>query len=255
MKNFHSQQVGKFSEMCSRNLLTSDAEWSDVVLYPALAYLSAKNGAFVLGAPEMSENQEWVETSMGMVRSSFAAGTSLRKHFSPWLWRLAAFIDEPSRNVRKLRRRALQLFEPVYKQYREGSSAASDMPSTGMQWYIQNNGGRPLSLEEITDDQLFLSLAAVHTTSASLQNTICDLVERPELLKELAEEVRSLCPADGRWTAPRLAKMVKLDSFMKESQRVHAIALRECPLLLFIFILDLIFSIFSIFFFLLSRSG
>lgn len=47
-----------------------------------------------------------------------------------------------------------------------------------------------------------------------------DLVSHPEYINLLREEVRKVQAEDGlRWTKASIAKLRKMDSFMKESQR------------------------------------
>lgn len=53
------------------------------------------------------------------------------------------------------------------------------------------------------------------------------MCEYPEYIPELREEVRRAVEEDEGWRKTTLTKLRKLDSFVKESQRVHPPSLRE----------------------------
>lgn len=64
-----------------------------------------------------------------------------------------------------------------------------------------------------------------HTT-----NTLCfafsDLLDHPEYLKPLREELVNVYNDVGEWNKATLANLRLMDSFIKESQRYHP--MREC---------------------------
>ncbi|KAH8818709.1 cytochrome P450 [Flagelloscypha sp. PMI_526] len=70
---------------------------------------------------------------------------------------------------------------------------------------------------------LGINLPAIQTTSNSLGHSIFDLAQNPQYVEILREEIESIVAEDG-WSKESLQKMVKLDSFAKESQRLWGIA-------------------------------
>ncbi len=92
-----------------------------------------------------------------------------------------------------------------------------------IQWLQDLSEGADATPERIVDRQLGMSFAAIHTTTNHLTNVIYDLAARwdeygPELRAEV-EEV--LAETDGEWKKTTLTKLSKMDSFMKESQRLN----------------------------------
>lgn len=65
----------------------------------------------------------------------------------------------------------------------------------------------------------------------SVSHALYHLAERPELLKPLREEIESLIKEEG-WTKNSMAKMWKLDSFLRESQRHNGVNISMCLWLL-----------------------
>jgi cytochrome P450 len=81
--------------------------------------------------------------------------------------------------------------------------------------------------EEDTDRNLSLrvltvNFAAIHTTSVTFMHAFYYLATFPEYMQPLREEVEEAVKSEG-WTKPALDQMHKLDSFIKESLRLHSI--------------------------------
>ena len=67
---------------------------------------------------------------------------------------------------------------------------------------------------------MHVNVSAVHTSSVTFVDAMYDLASRPEIHDELREEiVRVFQEEGGRWRKQGLTKLVKMDSFMKESLR------------------------------------
>jgi cytochrome P450 len=71
---------------------------------------------------------------------------------------------------------------------------------------------------------LLLNFASIHTSSFAITNAILDLVSsKKEYIDELRREITSvLAEQDNQWNKSALAKMEKLDSAMRESQRINS---------------------------------
>ena len=91
-------------------------------------------------------------------------------------------------------------------------------------WNIKN--ARPhfkFDLEWHASSQLLASLAAIYTTSITSSNTWLDLATHPEWADELREEVKAILKSEPEGISGQasMAKLKKLDSFVKESQRMN----------------------------------
>ncbi|KAF1953041.1 cytochrome P450 [Byssothecium circinans] len=70
--------------------------------------------------------------------------------------------------------------------------------------------------------QLELSVAAIHTTTFALTHLLYDTAAHPKYIPILRDEIKTaLAQKGGEYNKDCISKMVKLDSFMKESQRLH----------------------------------
>ena len=68
---------------------------------------------------------------------------------------------------------------------------------------------------------IFTIIGSVHSVVAAATDTIYELIERPEYIQPLLEEVdQALRETGGEWGKDFASKLLKMDSFMKETQRV-----------------------------------
>jgi hypothetical protein len=74
-----------------------------------------------------------------------------------------------------------------------------------------------------------LAFAAIHTTSSALTHVLFDLAAHPDYAEILREEIDAVVAEEnhpqGRLLKTSISKLKKLDSFIKESQRVNPIQL------------------------------
>ncbi|KAK0748893.1 cytochrome P450 [Schizothecium vesticola] len=152
-------------------------------------WLTAKT----LGAAELSRNDEWLGITIGVTQTSMAAAHALRASWPWWTRWLARYVFPPVKKVLADRARAAEILRPI--------------------------------LEErlLAQNQLFYAMAAIHSSTAILLSILYDLIdERHEHAKaDLVGEIEQVHKEFGSWSRQAASKLVKLDSFMKESQRIH----------------------------------
>lgn len=77
---------------------------------------------------------------------------------------------------------------------------------------------------DMTNVQLMLSVAAIHTTSDFITEALYDICAYPEYIEPLREEMLRVIGDQG-WKKTSLQEMKLLDSFLKESQRLSPASL------------------------------
>jgi cytochrome P450 len=75
--------------------------------------------------------------------------------------------------------------------------------------------------------------AAIHTTGTTALHTIYDLASYPQYIPELRAEIAEVSAEepDGKLKKIGMPKLRKLDSFIKESQRMHPLGMGNSPCL------------------------
>jgi len=97
-----------------------------------------------------------------------------------------------------------------------------DRPSDAIQWILEASPTNA-SLEELCIRILFLNWASIHTSSMTITHVLLDLAAYPEYQDPLKEEIESVLKQFGGWKKQALTYMKKLDSVLRESQRLNGI--------------------------------
>ncbi|KAI0841505.1 cytochrome P450 [Hypoxylon sp. FL0890] len=97
--------------------------------------------------------------------------------------------------------------------------AVKEEPSV-MQLFIQS--GKHTDPDKITARLLILTAAALHTSSMAITHAIFDLCAMPEYIEPLRSEAQTALSQDnGKWQLSTIKRLRRLDSFLKESQRLN----------------------------------
>lgn len=105
---------------------------------------------------------------------------------------------------------------------------ANEQPNDALQWLLnahKKQKGTDMTLKRMTNEQLFLAISSIHTTSFAATNIVYDLLAYPEYIEELRTEIEQVWAQNGQWTKKSLAQLPKLECFMKESQRMNPVSL------------------------------
>ncbi|KAI1211425.1 cytochrome P450 [Annulohypoxylon truncatum] len=96
---------------------------------------------------------------------------------------------------------------------------AKQEPSV-MKLFIES--GKDKDADSITARLLLLTAAALHTSSMAITHAIFDLCTMPEYIELLRCEAQiALAQDNGQWHLSTIKKLRRLDSFLKESQRMN----------------------------------
>ncbi|EMD42272.1 hypothetical protein CERSUDRAFT_41330 [Gelatoporia subvermispora B] len=99
----------------------------------------------------------------------------------------------------------------------------ADKPNDMLMWLIDEAEGNDARVNNLVMKMLIVNFGAIHTSSNSVTHALYQLAAEPQYIQPLREEVEAVVASKG-WTKTALTNMWKLDSFMKESQRVNGIS-------------------------------
>ncbi|KAF9067171.1 cytochrome P450, partial [Rhodocollybia butyracea] len=112
--------------------------------------------------------------------------------------------------------------EWLAKEEEYGTRDWPDKPNNLITWLLEEAGERDKNIVSDTVSRITLvNFAAIHTTIFT--NSIYYLAASPQISAPLREETRAAVEEFG-WTKAAMGKMVKLDSFLKETQRLSGIS-------------------------------
>ncbi|RHZ55544.1 cytochrome P450 [Aspergillus thermomutatus] len=203
-------------------------DWTPVPLYDALLGIVCLLSSRVFVGLPLSRDEEWTRVTMQYSMDAGHEAHSLSPY--PPLIRplVAPFMLKRLKQHRAIARRMLQ---PILDKFTAGhpsSSAASGRSEdTGgdLMRYILGHYKGQATIERLARDQLIATFVAMHTTTICVTQAIFDLAARPEYLAPLREELDQVLATDGahdgRLHKESMVKLRKMDSFVRESQRMN----------------------------------
>ncbi|KAF9630322.1 P450 monooxygenase [Lasiodiplodia theobromae] len=220
-----TQSLGSLTDVLSNHTteildthLPVGRDWQDVPISSVAVQIAARLSARVFLGERLCRDEDWIDISTKFTAVTFKAQESLRvwpSFMRPFVHRFVPLL----RYQRSLIKHARVIIEPELEARRK---ARKDVvkPQDSLSWLDDTRGDREF---DVARGQLFLSLAAIHTTSTVLTSIMYDLVAHPEYIDDLREEITRVLKEDGGWKKTSLYKMMLMDSCMKESQRLHVL--------------------------------
>lgn len=198
-------------------------DWTPVKWQPfslrAVARLSGR--AFV--GTSISRQEQWMDTSINFAVHVFTACVKLQ-FFPEWIRPLGQYLVSELRQIRRDIKIAKDMLTPIVEERLRDLDMPNteDKPDDFIQWLIE-----ALPEEERGDVQtqaelqMILAAASIHTTNNMLCECMSDLAANPDIQDELRREAYQILEVENGWGKKEsMPRLKKLDSFMKEVQRL-----------------------------------
>lgn len=203
-------------------------DWTEYVLYPKILRIVGLLAGRAFVGPGLNRNEEWLDAQVRYTIDLFMGAVKVRSYDSISKFFALNFHRIPEVNqVHAWQAIARKHIVPIIKERMKQQAAdpLAPKPADMIQWVMEAapKNEPPLSYKTQAELQLLIGLASIHTTSVASTNCIYDLVHRPEHWGPLKEEADRIWKEEnGIITKTTMSKLVKIDSFMKESQRYNA---------------------------------
>ncbi|PGH15368.1 hypothetical protein AJ80_05552 [Polytolypa hystricis UAMH7299] len=202
--------------------------WTPILGYKKmLRIVSLLSSRAFVGLP-LSRNEEWIQTTCQYAIDGAAGAHALTPY--PTILRplVAPFL---LRSLKRHRNLARTMMQPLVKKFAtaesNGINPTEDENTAGgdlIQYLLTHYKG-PVTADRLARDQLIATFVAMHTTTICLTQAVFDLAARPEYIQplrdELEEALRSDGHQDGQLHNTTMIRLRKLDSFIRESQRMN----------------------------------
>ena len=135
--------------------------------------------------------------------------------FLPSAWKSANYIKQ-----------AKKLLVPEIQRRRELGFDGGNQDSSNnlLSWMMEIASDSESDPAQLAHLEVVMSLASIHTSQMNAVHVLNDLAARPEYFETLREEIREVALMDGPWSQWHkisYSRLRKLDSFMRESQRMN----------------------------------
>ncbi|KAJ3562950.1 hypothetical protein NP233_g9256 [Leucocoprinus birnbaumii] len=196
----------------------TEKDWINVPLWDTMTRINGRMSCRVLVGHPLCREPEFLQLCIDFSRSVMTHGvlinlipSLIRPVVGPWL-----------SSHEKHKRLALKYLRPVIeerlKMIEEFGEDWPGKPDDIISWMIDEAKGEDAKVENIAMRVLFVNFAAMHNTAMAAASFLLELAARPEYIDALREEAQDITESEG-WTKNAVAKMSKLDSFIKESGR------------------------------------
>jgi len=201
-----------------------DGDWVSVpALETIMQVVSQVTNRIFVGIP-LCRDQEWkklnINYTMEIAKGSLFLGL-VPKFLRPQAARLLRGLKEGERMGQKLLR---PLVEERMRNLDENPE--SSRPNDMLQWLLEHareNVPEEYNLMAVTQRMLSVNFAAIHTSSMSFTQALFTLAAHPDWADIMRREVLEVTTEHG-WSKLSMIRLRKVDSFLKESQRVNGLS-------------------------------
>lgn len=203
-----------------------DGEWNSIKVRHVMSRIaSVLSGRAFVGLP-LSRDPEWIEATTNYTQNVSMAWMGLGS--LPWFIRpiLAPFLPQV-RALKQQRQINVEKLAPLLAEKQNGSYAENEKinHSRGaggemIDWFMSQYR-QPPTAQQLGRDQLLATFASIYNLSNALSYIVFDLAGYPEHIDELRQELRDVLGENGTIDKTTLPKLRKLDSFVRESQRMN----------------------------------
>ncbi|OKL62743.1 hypothetical protein UA08_01139 [Talaromyces atroroseus] len=209
------------AEVTVLETFSESTDWTPCTFGHHAAPMIARLSALAFLGPKFCRNQHWIDVSVNYTLDVFNAARVLNL-WSPILRRVVVWFLPETRKLRAHLRKARGIIEPEMADRAEQrkQNAGLDTNNDALEWFRESSEVTKKPLD-ITLAQICLSVAAIHITSQLLINVMYDLAAYPKYIDRLREELSQVLLEDQGWKSTTPAKLKRMDSVIKESQRMN----------------------------------
>ncbi|KAF7365863.1 hypothetical protein MVEN_00460800 [Mycena venus] len=222
-RNLHARFPDVRDEIiCSFNdvLQLQGSAWTSLPVLPTTMSIVARvsNRLFV-GLP-LCRNEEYLANNIRHTIDVVRSGTIISNDETVTRRVVGPLIS----NKEKSNARALNFLGPLLEERlakeRELGPDWDGKPNDLISWLLELAEGEQRTPLDLVLRILGTNMAAIHTSSMAFTHAIFDLTMHPEHLLPMREEAERVVREEG-WTKAALNNMIKIDSFLRESQRLN----------------------------------
>lgn len=168
----------------------------------------------IVGEP-LCYDEAWLRTSLETTRNTGLHCLKLQKYPAVIRPLVNPFL-ESRRRLDHSFKAAQGLLSKAIEDREKGSKNI-----TILQWLIDSRSGAKSDIPFLTNQTLFVAIASTRSTATSIVNALFDLVAYQQCQKPLRDEIGNALEKSGGWDLSAIQEMKRLDSFVKESQRLN----------------------------------
>ncbi|KAH7886354.1 cytochrome P450 [Phlebopus sp. FC_14] len=197
-----------------------DHEWKNIPAFDAIQQVVCRTSNRIFVGLPLCRDPDWINLNIRFTLDVVKAALiiNLFPNF------MAPLVVQLMTNIPSNVRRGAKHLGPIFTERQKYIDAYgkewADKPNDMLAWLMDEGSER--TTWSMTRRLLTVNFAAIHTSSNSFTQALFNLAANPQYIQPLREEVESIVEKEG-WSKSALVKMHKIDSFLKESQRMEGI--------------------------------
>jgi cytochrome P450 len=202
-------------------------DWTPVQIYQVILKVIARISNRVFVSEPVCRNEEWIKMGLGY-SDSVTLTVMILRCFPPMLHPLVAMFLPSAWKVQSNLRNAKKFLTPIInaRQEAEQNQPGYQKPTDVLQWMMDAADITEHPPDKLAHRLMILVLGSVHTTTMAASHAMYDMCAIPEYFAPLRAEILDVLKHEAGWQKNTISKMLKLDSFLKESQRISPASLR-----------------------------
>lgn len=214
-----AQELPKTLDM----VLGNQKEWTKIELQPLMLKCVGRLTSRIFLGPRLMDDPDWQYISTEYTTDVFLAARKLNT-IPPILRSVMHWFLPECRKVRGLLKQARVLIGPeverrVEEIEKHGGPRRRVLDS--VDWFVASSRAKKNSNFDIASAEISLAMASIHTTTRTIMYLLTDLLDNPGYTQDLRDECVAVMKETGVMDKSALFKMKKMDSFLRESMRLH----------------------------------
>ncbi|KIK81319.1 hypothetical protein PAXRUDRAFT_15297 [Paxillus rubicundulus Ve08.2h10] len=197
-------------------------EWKSVPAFQTVQKVVCRTSNRVFVGLPLCRNSDWIALNIQFTLDVAKGGLIIGLFPKPLAPLVAQFMTSVPGSTKRGMKHLGPIIEERWKRLDEYGKAWADKPNDLLSWLMDHPDGSQSSVKDLTQRILTVNFAALHTSSNNFTQALYNLAANPQHMQSLREEVEAVVKTDG-WSKGALGKMRKIDSFLKESQRMEGI--------------------------------
>ncbi|KAJ6514213.1 cytochrome P450 [Mycena vitilis] len=221
LPQLHDELVCAFDEL----LVLQVSDWKEITVLAEMMPIVARSTARVFVGLPLCRNKKYIDLSISYTVSVFGHAQIIamfpKKIEAVTIIGIFGRLLSPKRSCMRIAMKTLGpvIKERLAKDAELGQEWHDDKPNDYMQWLLDDAEPSERNPNAIALRLLATDTAAIHTSSMAITTALFDLTTHPEHIEPMREEAERGIGAEG-WTKSALNNLHKIDSFLRESQRM-----------------------------------
>lgn len=203
------------------NIFGKPQDWEAFQPRECMARVTAlMSGRAFVGLP-LSRDDQWAEATVTYTQDVTKAWMILRMIPTSLHWLLAPYLPQ-IRSLKRHKDLTQRKLKPLLSKELSSDEEDDNTGEVGgdmIRWF-RKRYKKPATAEELTRDQLLATFASIYNLTNALSYLLFDIATYPEYIEPLRAELDEFVDTNGTINKENIQKLKKLDSFIRESQRL-----------------------------------